>query len=295
MLQPRGGGCCCRGCGGLAPDVALAAQRRFRSLSSHLCARTATTSGGGHRCSTPLPHGWQTPPATSSTSEGFRMTEEQKYQMDLNGFFLLKSHYTAQQVAEFHRGIDELQAIPVEHTSYAALGVAHPGLHRLQADPAHEVWQRDRAAQLAGQPPRRLDMAICGTDKLDQVVRDPVLRAIHTELAGGPCMLSATYFIEKQGPQPQDMELGLHFGGFPRQRNFHYEYDHREGGGFRCFSTKATIILTDMSTIEQGPFSCIPGFVLSTSALRAPPPELRSSRPDTVVMAHPPLCMFVAL
>ena len=152
------------------------------------------------------------------------MTEQQKYQMDLNGFFLLKAHYSPEQVAEFHRGIDELQAIPIDHASYTEVGVAHPGLHGLQADSAHEAWKKDRAAQLAGSPPRRLDMAICGTDKLDQVVRDPVLRAIHTELAGGPCVLSATYFIEKQGPQPPDMQLGLHFGGAPRQRNFHYEY-----------------------------------------------------------------------
>ena len=94
-------------------------------------------------------------------------------------------------------------------------------------------------------------------------------------------MLSATYFIEKQvithppthqhsisltpvfsfsqGPQPLDTQLGLHFGGQPRQRNFHYGYDHRDGGHFNCFSTKATIILTDMSSVEHGPFCCIPG------------------------------------
>lgn len=32
---------------------------------------------------------------------------------DLNGFFILKRHYDAAAVAEFNRGIDELQAIPV--------------------------------------------------------------------------------------------------------------------------------------------------------------------------------------
>eukprot|EP01052_Picozoa_sp_SAG31_P015713 SAG31_NODE_1018_length_10354_cov_10.995514_1_plen_201_part_00 len=66
----------------------------------------------------PLPHGWQTPPKTSTREDGYKMTEEQKYQFDLNGFFILKQYYDAQSVAEFHRGIDELQAIPVDHAEY---------------------------------------------------------------------------------------------------------------------------------------------------------------------------------
>ena len=28
---------------------------------------------------------------------------------------------------------------------------------------------------------------------------------------------------------------------------------------FACYSTKATIILSDMSAVEHGPFACIPG------------------------------------
>ena len=62
--------------------------------------------------------------------------------------------------------------------------------------------------------------------------------------------------IEKQGPGAAGG--GLHFGGYPRQRNFHYEFDHTTNR-FACYSTKATIILSDMSAVEHGPFACIPG------------------------------------
>ena len=41
-------------------------------------------------------------------------------------------------------------------------------------------------------------------------------------------------------------------------RTFRYGYDQTTGK-FDCFSTKATIILSDMSTIEKGPFAVIPG------------------------------------
>ena len=95
----------------------------------------------------------------------------------------------------------------------------------------------------------RVDMAICGTTRFDAIVRDPILRKIHETLAGGAVMLSATYYIEKHGPGAKGG--GLHFGGFPRQRNFHYDYDHTQGR-FNCFSTKATIILSDMSSVEHG-------------------------------------------
>lgn len=164
-----------------------------------------------------------------------------------------------------------------------------------------------------------VDRAICGTAKFDQIVRDPVLRAIHTELAGGACTLSATYYIEKQGgrallahamafpfletgsgrflldainrwcetmcaPRATACRDGAraalwrlsvsrhrtallpclslrfrgakHRCGRSRQRNFHYEYDHREGGRFNCYSTKATVILTDSALLLPSPPSC---------------------------------------
>jgi hypothetical protein len=138
------------------------------------------------------------------------------------------------------------QAIPVTHAEYTKRGIAHPALHAAQADPDHAVWkQKDEG----GLPPLRVDMAICGTTRFDAIVRDPILRKIHETLAGGAVMLSATYYIEKHGPGAKGG--GLHFGGFPRQRNFHYDYDHTQGR-FNCFSTKATIILSDMSSVEHG-------------------------------------------
>ena len=84
---------------------------------------------------------------------------------------------------------------------------------------------------------------------------EDTMKAIHTELAGGQCMLSNNYYIEKHGPCHGG---GLHHGGFPKMRTFHYGYDHTTSK-FDCYSTKATIILSDMSTIEKGPFACIPG------------------------------------
>ena len=68
-------------------------------------------------------------------------------------------------------------------------------------------------------------------------------------------MLSGNYYIEKHGPCPGGF---LHHGGFPRMRTFRYGWDQTTGK-FDCFSTKATIILSDMSTIEKGPFAVIPG------------------------------------
>ena len=86
-------------------------------------------------------------------------------------------------------------------------------------------------------------------------------------------MLSATYYIERHGPCDAG---GLHHGGFPKMRTFRarsplsfrlshflnrelrgrwratdYGFDHTSGK-FACYSTKATIILSDMSTMAHG-------------------------------------------
>lgn len=189
--------------------------------------------------------------ATLAADDEYVLSSEHAYQFDVNGFFVLRGHYNAADVAEFHRGIDELQAIPVTHAEYTKRGVAHPALHAAQADPDHDVWQlHDDSAP----PPFRVDHAICGTSRFDRIVRDPVLRRIHETLAGGAVMLSATYYIEKHGPGAPGG--GLHFGGFPRQRNFHYDFDHTNGR-FNCFSTKATICLSDMSSVEHGNQVCM--------------------------------------
>eukprot|EP01052_Picozoa_sp_SAG31_P015714 SAG31_NODE_1018_length_10354_cov_10.995514_2_plen_73_part_00 len=59
------------------------------------------------------------------------------------------------------------------------VGVAHPSLHAAQADPMHEVWARGQADQTKGSPPRRVDMAICGTAKFDKIVRGGLEKTQH--------------------------------------------------------------------------------------------------------------------
>lgn len=186
------------------------------------------------------------------------LTPAQRFEFDVRGYFVLKGYYTAEEVAMFNAGIDELQEVPVTHKNYTDLGLSLPGgIPRDAArDPSHERWHGRALTELAAERQQnRIDMLICGTDKFDRIVRDPQMKAIHTELAGGQCMLSNNYYIEKHGPCHGG---GLHHGGFPKMRTFHYGYDHTTQK-FDCYSTKATIILSDMSTIEKGPFACIPG------------------------------------
>lgn len=183
----------------------------------------------------------------------YRLTPEQKYEFDLRGYLVLRQHFDADAVAGFHAGIDELQAIPIDYRTYARLGVASYFLRPAMADPEHPFWKGehrpDRAPDPANGGVGRVDHALCGTDKFDRIVRDPVLKAIHTELAGGPVYLSATYYIEKAGPAPGGR---LHNGGFPVDRDIHYGYDHTRGR-FACKSTKSVIILSDMTRVENGP------------------------------------------
>lgn len=197
------------------------------------------------------------------------LSPENAYQFDVNGFFVLRGHYGPEEVAEFNRGIDELQAIPVTHAEYTKRGIAHPALHAAQADPDHDVWKQHDGG---GPPPLRVDHAICGTARWDRIVRDPILRKIHETLAGGAVMLSATYYIEKHGPGAKGG--GLHFGGFPKQRNFHYDYDHTNGR-FNCYSTKATICLSDMSSVERARWLLLPPFLILVATILNPPGSRR--------------------
>ena len=123
----------------------------------------------------------------------------------------------------------------------------------------------------------RVDHAICGTDKFDRIVRDPVLTGIHTTLAGGPFFISATYYIEKVGPAPGG---GLHNGGYPVDRDIYLRLRphqsalclqryqecshslgsdlHREGRPFAAIrgSHKATFSCPfDMSDATQNPMA----------------------------------------
>ena len=186
------------------------------------------------------------------------LTSEQKYEFDLRGYFVLRQHFDADAVAEFHAGIDELQAIPVEYEAYRKLGVASYLLAAAMKDPQHPVWKgehpEDRPNPKTGGT-RRVDHALCGTDKFDQIARDQTLGAIHTTLAGGAIFISATYYIEKVGPAAGGR---LHNGGYPFDRDIYYDYDHTNQR-FACKSTKSVVILSDMTTVEKGPFAAIPG------------------------------------
>ena len=93
----------------------------------------------------------------------------QRYEFDVNGYFVIKGHYSAAQVATFNAGIDELQAVPVSHAAYTALGIATAGgTGAAMLDPGHQTWH---GAPLVGRENNRVDMLICGTDKFDAIVR----------------------------------------------------------------------------------------------------------------------------
>ncbi len=196
-------------------------------------------------------------PATTS-APALELTDEQKYELDLRGYFVLRQHYDEDEIGEFHAGIDELQAIPIDHETYRKLGVGHYLLAPAMRDPQHLGWHGEHEAGRIN--PRtggvwKVEHALCGTDRFDRIVRDPTLRAIHTTLAGGPIFISATYYIERAGSMAAG---GLHNGGYPVDPDIFYGYDHTNTR-FACKSTKSVIILTDMTHIEQGPFAAIPG------------------------------------
>ena len=197
-------------------------------------------------------------PSTESAPT-FELTPQQQYQFDLQGYFVLKQHYNTADIKEFHAGIDALQAIPINYETYRKLGIASYFLAAAMTDPDHPFWHGEHRADRQPNPKTggvgRVDHALCGTDKFDRIVRDPMLKTIHTTLAGGPIMLSATYFIEKVGPCKGG---GLHNAGFPVNRDVCYAYDHTNQR-FLCTSTKSVVILSDMSRVENGPFAAIPG------------------------------------
>ena len=197
--------------------------------------------------------------SSAGSAPVFELTPEQNYEFDLQGYIVLRAHYDAAAVATLCAGIDELQAIPIDYATYKRLGVASYYLAAAMKDPEHPFWQGEHRADRRLNPETggvgRVDHALCGTDKFDLIVRDPVLKAIHTTFAGGPVFISASYFIEKIGPCPGG---GLHNGGYPVDRDIYYAYDHTNQR-FACSSTKSVVILSDMSKVENGPFAAIPG------------------------------------
>ena len=151
------------------------------------------------------------------------LTPAQRFEFDVRGYYVLKGYYTPEEVATFNAGIDELQQIPVTHQNYTQVGLSLDGgiPHAAARDPSHARWHGRPLTQVAAEKKQnRIDMLICGTDKFDRIVRDPKMKAIHTELAGGRCMLSNNYYIEKHGPCSGG---GLHHGGFPKMRTYSNE------------------------------------------------------------------------
>jgi hypothetical protein len=189
----------------------------------------------------------------------FDLTSEQKYEFDIKGYLVLKQHYDAEAIEQFHAGIDALQAIPIEYETYKRLGIASYYLAAAMEDPDHPAWKGEHRKNRQPNPKTggvgRVDHVICGTDKFDRIVRDPILKALHRTLAGGNFYISSTYYIEKWGPADGG---SLHNNGYPKDRHFHYEYDHTHQR-FLCSSTRSVVILSDMSKIENGPFAAIPG------------------------------------
>ena len=178
------------------------------------------------------------------------LTPAQRFEFDVRGYFVLRGHYSPAQVAAFNAGIDEVQAVPMTHANYTRIGPMWPVPQDRAAldDATHAHWTaRTVAEDAAERKQTSMSLLIAGSTKFDPIVRDSLMKEIHRELAGGECMLSGNYYIEKHGPCPGG---GLHHGGFPRMRTFRYAFDHTTGK-FDCFSTKATIILSDMSTVER--------------------------------------------
>jgi hypothetical protein len=159
-----------------------------------------------------------------------KLTPEQQYEFDLNGYIVLKDHYDADALALLHEGIDELQAIPLDYDTYRNLGIASYHLAAAMEDPQHVFWNRNGSVNPETGRVRSVDQAICGTDRFDGIVRDPVLEDIHSALAGSTIFISATYFIERVGTTAVS---GLHNGGHPPDRHIYYDYDHANGR-FNC-------------------------------------------------------------
>jgi hypothetical protein len=76
---------------------------------------------------------------------------EQRYEFDVRGYFVMRGHYTAQEVALFNAGIDELQSIPVAHHDYTSRGLSTPGGISPAAvdDPAAPLWHGRPLRELA--------------------------------------------------------------------------------------------------------------------------------------------------
>ena len=56
----------------------------------------------------------------------YELTPEQRYEFDVRGSLVLRQHFDAEAVAEFHARIDRrgAGAIPIDYQTYTRLGVA---------------------------------------------------------------------------------------------------------------------------------------------------------------------------
>ena len=260
----------------------MARQTRFAVLERHLLPATPPAAGR-HPAAAAAAAAAKLRTLEDGSMEAYEgLTPEQRYEFDVRGYYVLRGHYSPEEVAMFNAGIDAVQAVPVTHGEYTSVGLSPPGGTPGHADAAHVSWHGKTVAEQAAQREQnRVDMLICGTPLFDPIVcfaprapalsslglvqprsltaraqvRDGRMKAIHSELAGGQCMLSNNYYIEKFGafcPAGHDQSLGrdgggpvvgltvclhagpcggggLHHGGFPKMRTFHYGYDHTTG------------------------------------------------------------------
>ena len=94
--------------------------------------------------------------------------------------------------------IDEIQALPKTHANFTQIGPLWdiPKDRAAVDDPTHAHWTgRTVAEDAAERKTSSMSMLLAGSDKFDSIVRDPLMREIHRELAGGACMLSGAKVV----------------------------------------------------------------------------------------------------
>ena len=75
------------------------------------------------------------------------LTPTQRFEFDVRGYFVLRGHYSAAQVAQFNAGIDEVQALPKTQANFTQIGPlwSIPQDKAAMDDPTHGVCVCARA------------------------------------------------------------------------------------------------------------------------------------------------------
>ena len=79
------------------------------------------------------------------------LTPTQRFEFDVRGYFVLRGHYSAAQVAQFNAGIDEVQALPKTQANFTQIGPlwSIPQDKAAMDDPTHGVCVCARACERA--------------------------------------------------------------------------------------------------------------------------------------------------